>query len=119
MRKTSTRIRSNNSISAVIVIGGLSRNESFKTTSDIDMIFISGKGYANIVKAIIVSIRERAVAFLSKFPLHLELYSDMESMHKFRNDEVPVVLKDAGGIAQSWYGRTGRTITRLEDYEKR
>lgn len=117
LRKMSARINKNNSIFAVIIIGGLSRNKSFKTTSDVDIMFIRERGFKNAVKAVVVTISERAIAFFSKFPLDLQLYDSIESMKQHRADEIPVLLKDTGGIAQSWYSRTGRTITRLEDYE--
>lgn len=118
LRKMNARIKDNNSIVAVIIIGGLSRNKSFKTTSDVDIMFIRGKGFKSATKAVAVTISERARAFFCKFPLDLELFDSIESMKRHRADEIPVLLKDTAGIAQSWYSKTGRAITRLEDFER-
>jgi len=112
------RINKDNSIPAVIVIGSISRKQKFKLTSDVDIMFIRGKGFKNAVKAVLVTMRERAIAFLGRFPLHLELYDSMESMKKHRIDEVPIVLKDVGEMVINWYGKDGRTIMNLEDCER-
>lgn len=118
LQKIEDKIRSDGSIPSAIVIGGISRNQGFKTTSDIDMIFIRGKGFNNALKAVLVTIRERTRAFCSKFPLHLELYDSIEFMNRHRTDEVPIVIKDINGEVKDWYGTAGRNTMKLEDYEK-
>jgi hypothetical protein len=118
LRKIERRINSNSSIPTAIVIGGISRKQGFKTTSDIDLIFIRRRGFKNSVKAVLVTIHERARAFYSKFPLHLELYDSIESMKQHRADEVPIVLKDINSTAKDWYGKDGRTIMGLDDCER-
>jgi hypothetical protein len=118
LQKIEDKIKRDSSIPVAIVIGGISRNQRFKTTSDIDLIFIRGRGFENALKAVLVTIRERARAFFSKFPLHLELYDSIESMKQHRADEVPIVLKDINGTVKDWYGNAGRTIMKLEDCKK-
>ncbi len=118
LRKLRERISSISSIPIVIVIGGVARNEGFNTTSDVDMIFIRGRGFQNSVQAVLVTIRERVIAFFRKFPLHLELYDSIEFMSKHRADEVPIVLKDINGAVKDWYGKDGRTIMGLENCER-
>lgn len=118
LQKIKDKIERDGSIPSAIVIGGISRNQGFKTTSDIDMIFIRGRGFKNALKAVLVTIRERARAFFSKFPLHLELYDNMEFMNRHRTDEVPIVLKDINGNVKDWYDKAGRTIITLENCKK-
>jgi len=116
LRKMMSRISQNNSIVAIIVIGGVSRNAGFRETSDVDMIFIRGKGFKNAVRSVLVTVRERFSAFFRKFPLHVELYENMSSV-RHRNDEVPIVLKDVGNIVSYWYKKTGGITRSLDDFD--
>ena len=119
LRRVVTRIKrdDDSSLPIGIIIGGLSRNRGFAFTSDVDMIFIRGRGLKNALTAVLVTIRERVIAFFCKFPLHLELYDDIDAMMKHRVDEVPVILKDADNTARNWYRKAGRDISFLDDYE--
>jgi hypothetical protein len=116
LRKLKNRVNKDGSLPIAIIIGGFSRNREFKTTSDVDLIFIRGKGFMNSLTAVLITIRERFISFIYKFPLHLELYDSMETMKKHRDDEVPVVLKDMDGEAEGWYKEKGRGITDLDYY---
>lgn len=118
LQKIRNRINRYSSIPTAIVIGGITRNKELKTTSDVDLIFIRGRGFKNALKAVLVTISERARAFFSKFPLHLELYDSIEFMKKHRTDEVPIVLKDINGTAKDLYSKAERTIMSLEDCTK-
>ncbi len=115
IQRVVARVNKNKSVPMVIVIGSISRNQNFKVTSDVDIMFIRGKGIQNGVKAAIVTLRERTMALLLKFPLHLEFYDSIESMKKHRSDEVPVVLKDVDGTARDWYAQEGMDISSLDD----
>lgn len=118
LKELRERVDNDASIVSIIIIGSISRNEGFRTTSDVDIVFIRKEGFPNAVRAVLVTVRERATAFLNKFPLELHLYDSVDTMKKHRADEIPVILKDTCAIAQSWYSRTGRTVTRLEDFER-
>jgi len=115
IRKVVGRVNKNDSIPVIIVIGSFSRNSRFRVTSDVDIMFIKGAGFLNGVKAALVTIRERAIAFFCKFPLHLELYDCMDSMKRHKADEVPVILKDVDGEARDWYRRKGMTTRDLDE----
>jgi len=116
IRRVVNRVNRDSSVPMVIIIGSISRNQRFKTTSDVDIMFIRGAGISNAIMAVFVTMRERAIAFFSKFPLHLEFYDTMESMNQHRADEIPVLLKDVGGLAEDWYDKAGRETARLDDY---
>jgi len=105
-------------IDAVIVIGGVSREQGIKKTSDVDIFFIRKKGLINAIVATVITIKERTYAFFSKFPLHLEFYDDISMMDKHRQDEVPYILKDISGIASAYYKRQNRMTAQFDDYEK-
>jgi|GEM_PF-3784287 len=113
------RINKNRSIYIAIIIGSISRKRELKETSDVDMIFIRGKGLKNAINAVLVTMRERAIAFFYKFPLHLDLYDTIEMTTKHREDETPVVLKDTGDAAKAWYRKAGREMINLGDYERK
>lgn len=117
LRKLEKRLNTYTAPPVGIIIGGLSRNKGFKSSSDVDMIFVRGQGCKSTVLSVLVTIYERTRAFFCKFPLHLELYDDMDAMNRHRTDEVPVILKDSDGIAEDWYGRSGRTPARLSDFD--
>jgi hypothetical protein len=117
LRKLAVRVNKDSALPIVITIGGLSRNRGFKVTSDVDMIFVRREGFNNSFKAVLVTMRERFISFVFKFPLHLELYDNMERMKKHRNDELPIVLKDTEGMAERWYNENGRSIAGLANYD--
>jgi len=114
LQKLEVKIQKHDSVPNVIVIGGISRNQGFKPTSDIDMIFIRDRGFTNALKAVLVTIRERTWAFINKFPLHLELYDRIEHMSKHRTDEIPIVLKDSNAAVGDWYSKSGRATMKLD-----
>lgn len=115
IRAIGERVAGSASINSVIVVGGVSRNAGFRETSDVDMIFITAGGFRNSLIAECVTIRERVFAFFLKFPLHLELYDTMEPMHRFRTDEIPILIKDADDRARHWYEDAERAVSLLED----
>jgi len=112
------RLHRCSAIDAVIIIGGVSREEGIKTTSDVDIFFIRKKGLINAIVAAAVTIKERFYAFFSKFPLHLEFYDNISMMDRHRKDEVPYILKDISGIAGAYYQKQHRKTAQFDDYEK-
>jgi len=103
-------------INTVIVIGGASRKKGIKETSDVDIFFVRTSGFNNGIKAVVATVKERALAFMCKFPLHLELYDHMEMMDRHRRDETPFLLKDDLGLASDYYSRQGRKTAGFEEY---
>ena len=81
------------------------------------MIYIKEDGVFNGIAAVLITVRERVIAFITKFPLHLELYSRLDDI-KHRDDEVPIVLKDIGGTLRDYYSDAGRSITDLDAYDE-
>jgi hypothetical protein len=112
------RLHRSSAIDAVIIIGGVSREEGIKKTSDVDIFFIRKKGLINAIVAMLITIKERSHAFFSKFPLHLELYDDISMMDKHRKDEIPYILKDISGVADAYYQKQDRMTAQFDDYEK-
>lgn len=119
VQKVVKRVRHNPSVPIVIIIGSISREENFKSTSDVDIMFIKDSGIGNSLHAVLVTFRERLIAFVSKFPLHLELYDNIETMKKHRSDEVPYILKDTHGEANKWYKKEGRKVLNFNDKKDR
>lgn len=118
LKKVMDRLQKCSSIDAVIVIGGASRKQGVKETSDIDIFFIRRPGLINGVSAVRVTVRERILAFFQKFPLHLELYDTIQMMDRHRKDETPFVLKDVLGRATAYYTRQEREIAGFDEYER-
>lgn len=116
IKKVKERTAGRDSISSIIVIGGIARNAGFRETSDVDMIFIRKRGLYNAVKAALLTIRERIIAFFLRFPLHLELYENIRSV-KHREDEVPILLKDIDEAIKLYYSCHGKQIMYLDDIE--
>lgn len=117
IRKIMNRVAHSHSIRSVIVIGGVTRNAGFRETSDVDMIFIKEKGIINTINAVYTAVRERAMAFFCKFPLHLELYDNIKNVHH-RIDEVPILLKDDSDLVKNWYNKRGRNTAVLDDFDE-
>lgn len=118
VKKIKDRSEDSQAIDSIIIIGGTSRGQGIKETSDIDMLFIKKGGIVNTINAELISIRERAIAFFLRFPLHLELYDSITMMGKHCNDEIPFVLKDASGNAKAYYKKQDRMTAQFDDYEK-
>lgn len=118
LRKVMYRMQQCSSIDAVIVIGGASRKQGVRETSDIDIFFIRDHGFFNGIRAVISTIRERIIAFLHRFPLHLELYDSIKTMERHRKDETPFVLKDNHREARGYYESQGRKIAGFDEYRK-
>lgn len=112
------RMQNCSAIDSIIVIGGASRQEGVKITSDIDMFFIRNQGFLSILIAMLITFRERFLAFATKFPLDLYLYDKIETMDKHRKDEKAFILKDAYSRASAYYNLQGREVAGFEEYER-
>lgn len=112
------RMQNCSAIDSIIVIGGASREEGVKITSDIDIFVIRNHGLLYGLIAMLVTFRERFIAFITKFPLDLYLYDKIETMDKHRKDEKAFILKDAYSRASAYYNSQGREVSGFEEYEK-
>jgi len=110
------RLNNCRAIDVVLVIGGASRKKGIAPTSDVDIFFVKRPGFINGIRAVMITIKERALAFILKFPLHLELYDRIEMMDRHRKDETPFILKDDRGCASSYYSAQGRRFAAFEEY---
>ena len=112
------RLQNCPAIDSIIVIGGASREEGIKITSDIDMFVIRNRSLLYGLIAVLFTIRERFLAFTTKFPLDLYLYDKIETMDKHRDDEKAFILKDVHSHASAYYYSQGREVAGFEEYEK-
>lgn len=115
---TEKRIKKNKSLLGAVVLGGASRGEGVKRTSDIDMYFISKPGFLNQAISIFIAIRERVLAFLIKFPLNLVLSDKIEILLKCRRDEIPFIVLDAEQQIEAFYKALNRNVAPSQDYAK-
>lgn len=118
LQEVRSRLHNCSAIESIIIIGGVSRKEGVKITSDIDMFIIRNRGLINGLNAVFFTIRERFLAFIKKFPLDLYLYDEVETMDKHRYDEKAFILKDVHRRASAYYNSRGRKVAGLDEYEK-
>jgi predicted nucleotidyltransferase len=118
LKNMQNRIRETSGISGVIIIGGASRGEKIRETSDVDIFFIVRESLLSKIKALLFTIKERAIAFLRMFPLDLYLYENVFDMNKHRKDENPFVLFDREGIVKDYYKRQNREVVGLNNFPK-
>jgi len=113
------RINHSFGLNGVIVIGGASRGEKIRSTSDLDIFFIAKPNQISKLKALAFTIKERITAFVFKFPLDLYLYENIAEMNKHRKDEVPFVLYDSANMVKAFYEQQGRKIAYLKDFPRK
>jgi len=119
LKKMQKRISNANGLIGVIVIGGASRGEKIRNTSDLDIFLFSQPQLNSKVKAVLFTIKERIIAFLWRFPLDLYLYENLVEMSKHRKDEVPFVLYDTKNIVRAYYEKQDRKIAHLKDFPRK
>ena len=86
-----------NSIEAVLIFGSLSRGE-IRSTSDLDVRLIRQKGTRNALKAYLLAVKLRILAFMKRFPLDIYTFGDFSYLKRLREDELPVVILDNGFV---------------------
>lgn len=85
------RLRKRNSISAVMLIGSISRFE-WHMRSDIDLRILRLPGFFNGFAAAFLVLRERAIAVFLRQPLDVYLADSPTFLAKIRKDETPIFL---------------------------
>jgi len=118
LRGVMNRLQNCSTIDSIIVIGGASRKEGVKITSDIDMFIIRKRGFLNGFIAVLITIKERILSFVTKFPLDLYLYDKIETMDKHRDDERAFILKDVHDQVKAYYNSKGRKVAGFAEYER-
>jgi len=118
LKKLQKRILKTNAFNGVIVLGGASRGEGVRKNSDVDIFFISNLDMKSKLIAVLLTIKERITAFLTRYPLDLYLYEKVDNMMKHRKDEVPFLLYDSEKKVEKFYKSHGRHIAYLENFPK-
>ena len=113
------RLSKTKSIGGIVVIGNLTRGGRVRETSDLDVRWICQRGFSNMVIANLILIKEKAAAFLKRFPLDIYLYDDVAKLSQLREDETPILIKDDGEFLSKWYDKQERrTILWEENADK-
>lgn len=98
-----SHVQGQNYLLYVLVYGSISRGEDFRPTSDYDVRIVPRKGIVNRIKANLLLMREKTIAFFTGFPLDAYLYDDVSYLSRLRKDEKPLAIVDNGDFSQSNY----------------
>jgi len=101
------RASTRNSLLSILVIGGITRGQGIRDTSDVDIRFVRKKGFWNGLAANFWGMSERTRALFAKFPLDLYVYDDMKSLDRLREDEKPIIVYDPNGMLREKYKERG------------
>ncbi|MFQ5644539.1 MAG: hypothetical protein ACE5FQ_12710 [Thiogranum sp.] len=85
------RLRRNRSITGMALYGSISRKQ-WHERSDLDVRLLRAPGFLNLVKANLVMMRERLIAFLLRQPTDIFLADGIAFLAKMRSDEKPILL---------------------------
>ena len=99
LAKMANRLRTNQSIAALVVYGSAARGQ-WHNKSDLDLRILREKGFLNGFTAAVITMRERAIAFFSVQPTDLFLADDAKFLSKMRKDENPIILLKRGPLAE-------------------
>ncbi len=91
------------SIDSIAIYGSYCRGNLHKH-SDLDVRVITHPGILNAIKGSLFCFMQRAIAFLSIFPLDIYCIDRMELLDRLRGDEKPIVLFDNTGRLSDRYG---------------
>ncbi|MFX0132131.1 MAG: nucleotidyltransferase domain-containing protein [Candidatus Hodarchaeota archaeon] len=98
-----TRLVQEKSIIAAVVFGSLSRGE-LGDASDLDVRVIRHPGIMSAIRSLFFIMRERVIAFINGFPLHIYLFDNIQNLiQKYGIDQSPVILHDPFNIIKKNY----------------
>ena len=80
------RLRRDNSIIGIALYGSISRRQ-WHNRSDLDMRLLRASGFLNALRANLVMMRERIIAFLQRQPTDIYTADDIAFLAKMRSDE--------------------------------
>ena len=90
------------SIDSVAIYGSYCRG-NLHEFSDLDVRVITHPGYFNAAKGALFCFLQRAIAFVSIFPLDIYCIDKTSSLNRMRNDEMPFILFDHSGRTSDLY----------------
>lgn len=96
------------SIDAVAIYGSYCRGTLHKY-SDLDVRVITHPGVLNAIKGAVFCFFQRAVAFVSIFPLDVYCSDSMDYLDRLRDDERPAILFDFSGRLSDRYNSVERS----------
>lgn len=91
-----------NSIDSIAIYGSYCRGNLHKY-SDLDVRVITHPGALNAINGSLFCFMQRAIAFLSIFPLDIYCTNRIEQLDRLRDDEKPIILFDNTGRLSSRY----------------
>ncbi len=91
LKNMAERLQRNESITGMALYGSISRRKWHKR-SDLDIRLLRAPGFLNLLRANLVMMRERFIAFLLRQPTDIFLADDVKFLAKMRSDENPVLL---------------------------
>ncbi len=91
LRNMADRLRENDSITGLALYGSISRRQ-WHDRSDLDLRLLRAPGFINMLRANLVMMKERFIAFLLRQPTDIFLADDVAFLAKMRSDEKPVLL---------------------------
>lgn len=115
MAGSAQRLALCSSISTCLVYGSLVRGQ-YHLKSDLDILYIRRPGLANAVTALSFAVRERLIALLTRIPLDLYVRDSSNAFKRYRDDEVPIVIKDDTGAAAAFYHTSVPFATFVKDF---
>jgi hypothetical protein len=92
VREVTVRIATEPSFRYAAAYGSIARAE-WNPSSDLDLRLVRYPGRWNGLRACWFVLRERATAFLSRFPLDIYMLDNYDGLRRMRGDEPPVILK--------------------------
>lgn len=93
---SSERVSKFRPIYGCLVYGSLVRGK-FHKKSDLDVLYVRRPGFMNGVLALCFALRERIISFFTRIPLDLYVGDSEKSLEKYRDDEIPIIIKDDSG----------------------
>lgn len=91
LNEMARRLDASPSITGLAIYGSLSRGK-WHDRSDIDLRLLRAPGIMNLIRAALLTMKERLIALLTWQPIDLYLADDVDFLGKMREDEAPLFL---------------------------
>jgi predicted nucleotidyltransferase len=92
LNQMADRLKRDRSISGVMIFGSISRGQ-WHERSDLDVRLLRRRGLSHAVGGVLVLLRERWIALVSRQPLDVYLADGIAFLKRMRPDEPPLFLK--------------------------
>ena len=113
LKNMADRLQRDKSITGMILFGSISRRR-WHERSDLDIRLLRSPGLSNMVRANLVMMRERFIAFLLRQPADMFLADDVAFLAKMRVDEEPVFLIKRDSRLDAVYSRNPEQLISRE-----